>query len=249
MLDTDAAWRKWGLEDPYFGVLADERFTAARIAENRELFLESGRAFVADLIAAYEQRLGALPRGRALDHGCGTGRLTLPLAAEFAEVVALDVSPAMLAEAARNADRNNIRFALADDALSEAPGPFDLVNSHLVLQHVPVRRGLPILEALIDRVAPGGGFHVSVSVRLDRGPKRWLYWASANIPGVKIWQNLCAGRRWNAPAMQMNDYPLNTILKSLAERGITQVWVSTTPYERFMTCSIMGRRPPPDALA
>ena len=38
MLSTDEAWEKFGRQAPYFGVLADERFAADRIHENREEF-------------------------------------------------------------------------------------------------------------------------------------------------------------------------------------------------------------------
>ena len=246
MLNTDKAWAKWGAQDPYYGVLADDRFTSDRIAEYRESFFDSGRQSIAGVIALHERHFGPLPRGRALDHGCGVGRLTIPLAEEFGEVVAMDVAPAMLAEAAANASAaglTNIRFVEADDALSVAEGNFDFVISLMVLQHVPVRRGLAMLDALIDRVAPGGGFHLHVSVRTDRGGPRWLYWASANIPGVKIWQNICARRAWNAPAMQMNDYPLGEIIARLAARGITELIVLSEPHSRFVTCSLIGRTP------
>jgi len=246
MLSTDKAWKKWGRADPYFGVLAQDRFSTDRIDAHSDEFFASGREAIADLLARYERHFGGLARGRALDHGCGVGRLSLPLAAAFAEVVALDVAPAMLAEAEANAaaaNVANIAFVLADDMLSRAEGRFDFVNSLMVLQHVPVRRGLRILDALVGKVAPGGGFHLHLSIRTDRGPWRWLYWASANIPGVKIWQNICAARDWNAPAMQMNDYPLGRIVARLAALGIGELIVTTTPEPRFVTCSLIGRKP------
>jgi 2-polyprenyl-3-methyl-5-hydroxy-6-metoxy-1,4-benzoquinol methylase len=246
MLNTDKAWQKWGRDDPYFGVLADNRFARDRIASSRDAFFATGDNWVDGLLKSFEHQFGVLPRGRALDHGCGVGRLAIPLARAFDAVVALDVSPDMLAEAATNAAGRgvaNIRFAAADDALGEADGSFAFVNSHLVLQHVPVRRGMAIIDALVDRVAPGGGFHISVSHRTDRGWRRLLYWASANIPGVKLWQNVCAGRGWNAPAMQMNHYPIGYIVARLASRGITSLVVTTHAEPRFVTCSLLGRRP------
>ena len=245
MLSTDKAWEKFGSEDPYFGVLAEERFTSGKIGENREAFFESGRATVAHILGRYEARFGALPRGKGLDHGCGVGRLALPLAEEFGEVVGLDVSPSMLAEAeanARKAGAGNVQFALANDGLSNAPGEYDFVNSYMVLQHIPVRRGLKIIARLVGKVRPGGGFHVHFSIRTDRLRSRALWWASHHIPGVKIWQNVFAGRTWNAPAMQMNNYPLNKVMVQLAEKGITEFAVFTEQHAKFLTCAVIGRR-------
>ena len=246
MLSTDKAWEKFGRTDPYFGVLAHERFTAGQIEGNREEFFASGRGSIGHILARYEQHFGKLPRNGALDHGCGVGRLTLPLAGQFGEVVGLDVSPSMIAEAQANAaryDLRNVQFALADDQLSEAPGEFDFVNSLMVLQHIRVRRGLRILSRLLAKVRPGGGLHVHLSLRTDPLRSRALWWASHHIPGVKIWQNVCAGRRWNAPAMQMNNYPLSRIAVLLDAHGISDFLVSTEPHASFLTLSVMGRRP------
>lgn len=242
MPDSDREWRKWGSQDPYFGVLASPQFSHDRIGDNRAAFFATGEEFVASILAGH----GGVLR-RALDHGCGTGRLTLPIARRAGEVVALDVSPGMLAEAednARAAGLSNIRFERADDELSRAEGEFDLIVSHLVLQHVPLPRGLKLFGGLLDRLAPGGLVHISVSIRNDRGPWRWLYWSSANVPGVKIVQNLLRGARWNAPAMQMNDYPVGRLLAELSKRGLCQVSVTVDAYHpRFQTVSLQGVRP------
>lgn len=246
MLSTDKAWEKFGRQDPYFGVLAEERFASAQIGENREEFFASGRSSLTRLIKRYEVHFGELSRGRALDHGCGVGRLTLPLARQFAEAVGLDVSRSMLAEACANAEasgQSNVEFALSDDLLSNALGEFDFVISYMVLQHVRVRRGLRILARLLEKVRAGGGFHFHFSVRTDRLRSRALWWASHHIPGVKIWQNVFAGRPWNAPAMQMNNYPLNRIVVLLAAHGISEFLVSTERHAEFLTVSIIGKRP------
>jgi len=245
MLNTDKAWKRWGQLDPYFGVLADQRFARRNIDRHRDEFFVSGKECISHLLRRFESHFGELRRGRALDHGCGVGRLTLPLADHFSNVVALDVSPNMLAEAKANAaraDLANAHFALADDDLSSATGEFDFVNSHMVLQHVPVRRGLPILFRLIDKVRPGGGFHLQFSYRTESLSRALLYWASANIPGVKLWQNVCAGRDWNAPAMQINNYPVDRVLTHLAVRDVTDLLVSTEHHGRFVLCSLLGRK-------
>jgi 2-polyprenyl-3-methyl-5-hydroxy-6-metoxy-1,4-benzoquinol methylase len=249
MLRTDAAWEKFGRAEPYFGVLADEKFTLEKLADYRDEFFASGEGAVAQIIDRCERLFGPVRRERVLDHGCGVGRLTLPLARQFAGVVALDISPSMLVEATQNAERfglSNIRFELTDDLLSNAAGTFDIVNSHMVLQHVPVRRGLRILSRLLDKVADRGVFHVHFSTRTDGMRSRALWWASHHIPGVKLWQNICARRPWNAPAMQMNNYPLNRIAALLASRGVSEFLVSTEMHAEFLTLSIIGRSGGPE---
>lgn len=247
MPNTDRDWRKWGRSDPYFAVLASPEFSRQKIAENKSAFFRTGEQFVDAAVAELATFNPDARRGRVLDHGCGTGRLTIPLSYLYEEVVALDISSEMLGEAEANASaaqRANISFRAADDRLSRATGLFDLVVSHLVLQHIPVRRGLVIFQELIDRLAPGGLFHISVSIRNDAGRLRWLYWASAVIPGVKVVQNLLRGKSWSAPAMQMNHYPLDRLVALLSTRGVQRLsLVVDAPHPRFQTISIFGMLP------
>ena len=99
MASSDRDWETWGADDPYYGVLTHAQFRKGAIDAHRDEFFASGTAFVTDLLARYQHHCGELPRGRALDFGCGVGRLTLAFAPHFAHVDGLDVSPSMLAEA------------------------------------------------------------------------------------------------------------------------------------------------------
>lgn len=88
-------------------------------------------------------RLGADPRGgQCVEVGCGSGRMTVHLAERFDSVVAVDVSPAMLARArARVAQTGgeNVRFELTSGRGLEqlADASCDVLVCYLVLQHLP----------------------------------------------------------------------------------------------------------------
>jgi ubiquinone/menaquinone biosynthesis C-methylase UbiE len=93
----------------------------------------------------------------ALDAGCGTGFLSLELAARGHRVSGVDFAPAMLAEARRKAAAQHlsVRFEEGDaEQLAFPPASFDLVISRHVLWT------LPHPEAAIDdwvRVLRPGG--------------------------------------------------------------------------------------------
>ena len=60
-----------------------------------EEFLATGRAEVARFIAELSKVAPALPRRRALDFGCGIGRVTLALSEHFEHVTGVDVAASM----------------------------------------------------------------------------------------------------------------------------------------------------------
>ena len=229
--DPDRDWERLGRADPYFAVLSDERFHRGRMADaDRDAFFDSGRAHVARVLDIVRERLdpGFAP-ARALDFGCGVGRVLLPLAERCAEVTGVDVSEAMLAEARRNchdAGATNVRLVASDDALSRVEGSFDLVHSYIVLQHVPVRRGERFVALLAERLAPGGVgvFHVTYTRPLSP-LGRVLYWARTRVPGAHALLNVALGRARDSPLMQVNAYSVTRLLELLRARGCGEVLV------------------------
>ena len=243
---SDSDWRKWGRIDPYFGVVSFDEFKADRIADNRARFFDTGRREIEIALNDIAARYGDVARLRALDFGSGVGRLALPLAERYDEVVGVDISDAMIAEARDNccdAGARNAHFVLSDDELTRVSGSFDLVHSYIVLQHIPVDRGLALTSQMLSRLAPGGVACLHYSLQRTLPPAReFVYMLKHRAPFGRLVMNLLQRRAWDAPAMQMNNYPLARILRLYAQHGLEDVFVAPEWQETALTARIYGRK-------
>jgi SAM-dependent methyltransferase len=171
LAEADALWavltsgegkgRRWDLED----------------------FFATGEAEV----AAVEARLAGLGRParreRALDFGCGVGRLTRALAGRFGSATGVDIAAGMVEQARRlNGDVPNAEFVLNDapDLAQFADGTFDFVYSSIVLQHLPSQREIAGYVTEFLRVArPDGlvvfGLPTAIAFPWSLQPRRRLY--------------------------------------------------------------------------
>lgn len=108
-----------------------------------------------------QQTLGVQHVTTLLELGCGTGKNT-PLLAQIADqVIALDFSEGMIAQAKAKLRAENVRFSLADltQRWPLADHSVDLVVCNLVLEHI---ENLAFIFAEADRVlAQGGQFFIS----------------------------------------------------------------------------------------
>jgi SAM-dependent methyltransferase len=152
-----ASWDERARAEPMFFIDSDRRDW------DPEAFRASGERFVAEALA-WAGIDG--PGARALEIGCGLGRNAAALAARYARVDALDISPEMLARAERAGLPENVHLALGSgrDLAGLPGGAFDLVFSALVLQHVPADEHVAAYLREIARVLRRGGRAV---VQLD----------------------------------------------------------------------------------
>jgi len=126
-------WDDLASVDPLWAVLAAD--AKRNGAWDLDEFFASGEAEVAAMLATAAQLGLPARRGRALDFGCGVGRLTRALARRFDQTVGVDISVEMIETARRlNAETPNVTFATGHEPPAEA---FDLVVGNLVLQHLP----------------------------------------------------------------------------------------------------------------
>lgn len=106
--------------------------------------------------------LNWLPRdltgARILDAGCGTGMLSFEAARRGANVVAVDISPALIAEAGArlpgDIDPGKMRF-MAGDMHDPELGCFDYVVAMDSLIHYPLSHTVSVLEGLASRTRHG----------------------------------------------------------------------------------------------
>ena len=149
---------RWARDDAFYAVLT--RRTKKGNRWDPEEFFANGRAEVAEVMR-YLREVGVEPHGgRALDFGCGVGRLSQALADHFQEVVGVDISEEML-NRARELDRHGpdrVRYLLntAVGLPGLESGSFDFVYSNITLQHIPPRFVRVYVAEFFRVLRPGG---------------------------------------------------------------------------------------------
>jgi 2-polyprenyl-3-methyl-5-hydroxy-6-metoxy-1,4-benzoquinol methylase len=133
---------------------------------------------------AYRPLLPALAGARrVLDWGCGSGDLLVFLAgATGAEIVGFDPSRSQLA-CARERCRDLARVHCASDP-AKVQGPFDLVFTSHVVEHVPDEELLTFFRALFDRLAPGGKLVVATPNGLN--PLAYAFYMASDATHVRM---------------------------------------------------------------
>ena len=91
-------WNEYGRSDPLWAILTDPDKKGTRWSIDE--VLQTGRDEIAALVAYLDARGLCGTRRRALDFGCGAGRLSHALAAYFERVIGVDIAPSMI-DAAR----------------------------------------------------------------------------------------------------------------------------------------------------
>ncbi|KQX22740.1 MULTISPECIES: class I SAM-dependent methyltransferase [unclassified Sphingomonas] len=200
------AWKLFGETEPHWSVLTSDAFRQENLAAHIDAFYSSGRNDI-DLHLHFLRRAGLPVRlGKALDFGCGVGRLTLALAAHADQVVGVDISPPHLRLAIERAQQTataNISFesiAAPDDL--DRYRDFDLVISLIVLQHNPPPVMASLYRKLLRALAPGGV-------------------AIVQMPTFMQGQSFTAAHYLanEQPSMEMNALPQKLIFEIIEEMG------------------------------
>ena len=150
-------WENLAQTDPLWAICTDDNKRGGKW--NPPEFFATGEAEISKVLA-HVAAIGRKPRweGRALDFGCGVGRLTQALCERFAGCVGVDISATMIRLAQqynRHGERCVYMLNDAQDLGKYCDGEFAFIYSSIVLQHLDrIHQELP--EGVRAGIGAGG---------------------------------------------------------------------------------------------
>jgi ubiquinone/menaquinone biosynthesis C-methylase UbiE len=225
---VNKAWDRLAETDPLWAVCVVPG--AKGNGWNVQEFYATGEQEVAESLARAAE-LGLSTSGsRALDFGCGVGRLTFALAERYDEVCGVDISSRMLKlaeEANPRGDRCRFIHNQRPDLSVFDDATFDLVYSSLVLQHMETEFSRRYLAEFGRVLRPGGTLTFHLPARTRPTLKGILFRYAPRAV-------LAAGQRYilRYPApMEMHCVPEEQVRDLLSDNGMDVVAVEAAEIE------------------
>ena len=222
------AWERLAREDPY-------TFRLTGLPRNDPCaFWQSGERIVQDeLLPLIVSR--AIPLVLALEIGCGIGRIALPLARHFHQVVGVDIAQSMVTRAITLARDNSILnlnyFSISgpEELLRLAgsyAGKCSLIYSLLVFQHIPqfsmIAGYLHVIRFLLSEIGVA-------YLQFDTRPDSLFYRLESRLPDRLLPKSWRRGiRRIRRPAKDIETCLLQAGLEIVAE------FTPQSAYHRFI---------------
>jgi SAM-dependent methyltransferase len=173
-------WNERAKEDANYYVAFGRR------EQDDEEFFASG----ADVVRALEMELKRLssPK-RALEIGCGPGRLLRPMSRHFEEIHGIDVADEMIRRAERNlagVAHAHVHHAAGSDLARFANDYFDFVYSYAVFQHIPSGDVVfGYLREVARVLKPGGVAHLQLN-GLPKTSQNYTTWSGFRVSAQEV---------------------------------------------------------------
>ncbi len=222
-------WDDLSRRDPLWAILTEPGKQGNRWSV--EAFFETGRKEIDGLMAHVESLGIRLPKRKALDFGCGIGRLTQPLAHFFNEVWGVDIAAPMIELAKKHNQHGDRCHYVVNDSndLKRFPAnEFDLVYTNITLQHIEPRYAKDYIKEFLRVLLPQGLLvfqlpsHPAMTlkglvIRMTPAPLLDIIRAG----GLKALILYCKDR--NQPRLQMHGIRRNEVVAFLKEHGANVV--------------------------
>lgn len=214
-------WDTMGKENPLWAVLTDNAKW-----KTEEFFL-TGKKEIDILLQDITQMKIRIKCRRALDFGCGVGRLSQALAKHFQSVAGVDISPSMI-EAARSFNQypDTCRYYcnIAADLSLFPDNHFDFIYSTITLQHMEQALAKNYLREFLRVMTP----HGLLVFQIPHGPASTLKgWIIRLLPSRLL--DIVRGSGWSGvlraavhlpvTKMEMHAIARNDMISFLEKQG------------------------------
>jgi len=152
-------WEGLAKADPLWAICTDPEKRGNKW--NTDEFFSTGYAEL-EVLFDYLFLKQFLPfdRNKALDFGCGAGRISKPLTNFFSEVIGVDVSETMIQKAFELnkdlSDRLSFVHNLKPDLSIFKSEQFSFIFTTIVLQHIPAKNSKIYISEFLRLLKPGG---------------------------------------------------------------------------------------------
>ena len=224
-----AYWEGQGSENPWWAVLTNRSLGVDIPIEEKLSFYDTGIGAVEEMKSHFaELSMKPVWAGRAMDLGCGLGRMSNALSAlGFEDVLCVDQAPSFLAAAQKALSELDGRGAIAKGASKSVkfvhsgpdlscqvqPGTVDFVHSILTLQHMKPQLQVAYIEQMCDALKVNGIGYLGIPI----GTLSWLYEGNR--------ESVHCSMDWENPSMMMHYTEEAEVGRHLASRGCSVVGV------------------------
>jgi len=235
-------WDVLGRRDPFRATIA--LFYRSKWSEDD--FWALGKKEIDWLIKQAESLDVDIKGGRALDFGCGAGRMTQALAGHFRETHGVDIAPSMIRLARklnRHGDRCRYHLNETDDLKLFSSNMFSLVYSTITLQHIKPECAKKYIREFIRVLAPRGllVFQLPSERCADQRPgeegRELKETVKKALPGFVLTLYCKLGCLWKwgtfkAPRMDSYYIPKEEVVQLLKDSraSIIDIWANPTQY-------------------
>ena len=157
----------------------------------------------------------------------------------------------MLAETKLNCQHlsvQNVELMNLRDGLDQVRERFNLIHSHIVMQHIPTDRGLVLFEQLANLLCDGGIGVIHFTFGGNRYSKQYgfpnAFQRFVRFKLVRVYRQclrLCG--RSVEPEMQMHSYNLSKICFILQSHGVRRTHLEFTDHDGALGAVVYFQKP------
>lgn len=216
--DLKKNWNQFGKDDPYWAILTDPDKKGNKWDEDQ--FFESGRRRMNKVASRLKGLKSNFSFQRALDFGCGAGRLTQGLANHFDTVAGVDIAASMIQLANEKNKKENCTYFLNEknDLSLFKNEEFDFIFSLITLQHMQPKYAKSYIAEFLRVLKTNGIAIFQIPSKPDIGT-RIYHWKFFKLKRKTIRLLKSQPQTEDKPIMEMYWIPLKEMVTFLIENG------------------------------